>query len=76
VVTIEEAKVIEANEANVATAQVVEDLKNHSPRAVETIENELEQENQEEKEAQVAIQVLTNLAEEEATKINTYDCLT
>jgi hypothetical protein len=43
---------------------------------VETIENELEQENQEEKEAQVAIQVLTNLAEEEATKINTYDCLT
>ena len=60
----------------VVTVQVVEDLKNHSPHEVETIESELEQENQEEKEAQVAMQVQTNLAEEEATKINTYDCLT
>jgi hypothetical protein len=43
---------------------------------VETIESELERENQVEKEAQAAAQVQTNLAEEEVTKINTYDCLT
>ena len=76
VVTTEEAKVIEANEVIVVTVQVVEVLKNHSPHEVEMTESELEQENQVEKEAQAAAQVQTNLAEEEVTKINTYDCLT